>query len=232
MTKRHTDNCKKIDEGKTYRLDEALALLESCASPKFDESVDVALRLGIDPKKSDQMVRGSVGLPHGLGKKIRVVVFAKGEKAREAESAGAEVVGAEDLVERVQKGWLDFDKAVATPDMMATVSKVGKILGPRGLMPNPKMGTVTIDIATAVKEAKAGRVEFRIDKGGIVHAPIGRKSFGMNKLKDNFQALLDAVTRAKPAASKGQYLRTVTLSTTMGPGIAIEPSTVMQERNA
>lgn len=220
MGKRYVDSQKLIEQ-KKYPVEEALARLAECKPAKFDESVDVAVRLGVDPKKSDQMVRGSVSLPHGLGKKIRVVVFAKGEKADAAQAAGADVVGAEDLVEKIEKGWLDFDQAIATPDMMAMVSKVGRILGPRGLMPNPKLGTVTPDVARAVTEAKAGRVEFRTEKSGIVHASIGRRSFGKEKLQENFQTLLGALSRAKPASAKGHYFRSVSLSTTMGPGIAV-----------
>ncbi len=227
MGKRHADNLKKLDEIKRYSPDEALELLQACKAPKFDESVDVSIRLGVDPKKSDQMVRGSISLPHGLGKVIRVVVFAKGDKAKEAEAAGADMVGAEDLVEKIEKGWLDFDSAVAAPDMMALVSKVGKVLGPRGLMPNPKLGTVTPDVARAVREVKAGKVEFRLDKGGIVHAPIGRRSFQKTQLAENLKTLLDAVVRAKPASAKGQYLRSITISSTMGPGFRLDPVNFM-----
>ena len=224
MKKRHTDNVKKTHEETRYTVDQAMEILQSFAAPKFDESVDVAVRLGVDSKKSDQMIRGSIALPHGLGKKIRVVVFAKGEKAKEAESAGADAVGAEDLVAKIEKGWLDFDSAIATPDMMGMVSKVGKILGPRGLMPNPKLGTVTMEAGRAVREVQAGKVEFRLDKAGIVHAPIGRRSFGKEKLTDNLKTLIDAIVRAKPASAKGQYLRSITVSATMSPGVHLDPA--------
>ncbi len=224
MKKRHTDNVKKTHEETRYTVDQAMEILQSFAAPKFDESVDVAVRLGVDSKKSDQMIRGSIALPHGLGKKIRVVVFAKGEKAKEAESAGADAVGAEDLVAKIEKGWLDFDSAIATPDMMGMVSKVGKILGPRGLMPNPKLGTVTMEVGRAVREVQAGKVEFRLDKAGIVHAPIGRRSFGKEKLTDNLKTLIDAIVRAKPASAKGQYLRSITVSATMSPGVHLDPA--------
>jgi large subunit ribosomal protein L1 len=222
MKKRHTDNCKLIDDDTRYPAREAFELVGRGKAPKFDESVDVAIRLGIDPKKSDQMVRGSVRLPNGLGKNVRVVVFAKGDKVQEAEAAGAEHVGADELIEKISKGWFDFDKAVATPDMMGAVSKIGKLLGPRGLMPNPKLGTVTTEVGKAVEEVKAGRVEFRVEKGAIVHAPLGRRSFGAEKLEQNFAALVDAIVRAKPAAAKGHYLKGISVSTTMGPGIAID----------
>ena len=224
MKKRHTDNVKKTHEETRYTVDQAMEILQSFAAPKFDESVDVAVRLGVDSKKSDQMIRGSIALPHGLGKKIRVVVFAKGEKAKEAESAGADAVGAEDLVAKIEKGWLDFDSAIATPDMMGMVSKVGKILGPRGLMPNPKLGTVTMEVGRAVREVQAGKVEFRLDKAGIVHAPIGRRSFGKEKLTDNLKTSIDAIVRAKPASAKGQYLRSITVSATMSPGVHLDPA--------
>jgi len=214
----------KVDRSKRYGVDEAMALLEECRTASFDESVDLAVRLGVDPKQTDQAVRGSVSLPHGLGKKVRVVVFVKGEKQREAKEAGADHVGAEDLVEKIEKGWLEFDKAIATPDVMGLVSKLGRVLGPRGLMPNPKLGTVTFEVGKAVQEQKAGRAEFKIEKAGIVHASIGRISFGKEKLKGNFLALMDAIVRAKPSSSKGTYLRSVTLSTTMGPGIKLDPS--------
>lgn len=227
MGKRHVDNVKQLAEDRRYSTDEAIGLLQSCKAPKFDESVDVAVRLGVDPKKSEQMVRGSIGLPHGLGKKVRVVVFAKGDKAKEAEAAGADAVGAEDLIEKIAGGWLDFDSAVATPDMMALVSKVGKVLGPRGLMPNPKLGTVTQDVARTIREVKAGKVEFRLDKAGIVHAAIGRRSFAKAQLAENLKTLMDAIVRAKPASAKGQYLRSVTLTTTMGPGVALDVSSFM-----
>ena len=193
---------------------------------KFDEGVDMAIRLGVDPKKPDQMVRGTVVLPNGIGKKVRVLVFAKGPKEKEAQDAGADYVGAEDLVEKIGQGWLDFDKAIATPDMMGTVSKLGKILGPRGLMPNPKVGTVTFDVGKAVKEIKAGKVEFRVEKAGIVHVPVGKASFGFDRLYENVKALLEVILRVKPPTSKGIYLRSITLSSTMGPGVKIDPLNV------
>jgi large subunit ribosomal protein L1 len=224
--KKYVEAKKKIDREKRYSMEEALDLLPQVAYAKFDETVEVALRLGVDPRHADQMVRGSVTLPHGLGKPVRVLVFAKGQKEREAQEAGADYVGAEDLVEKIQKGWLEFDKAVATPDVMGMVSKLGKILGPRGLMPNPKMGTVTFDVAKTVKELKAGRVEFRVDKAGNLHAPVGKLSFGKEKLMENIDALLETVLRLKPPTSKGTYIRGIAISTTMSPGIKIDPNYV------
>ncbi|MDD4952383.1 MAG: 50S ribosomal protein L1, partial [Desulfovibrionaceae bacterium] len=209
-----------------YAVDEGLKKALQAAFAKFDETVDVAIRLGVDPKHSDQMVRGAVTLPNGLGKDVRVAVFCKGEKEAEAKAAGAEFVGGEDLVEKVQGGWLDFDKAVATPDMMAQVGKIGRILGPRGLMPNAKTGTVTFNVAEAVRELKAGRVEFRVDKAGVLHAPIGKVSFGDQKLSENLRALLDTVNRLKPSASKGTYMKGLAVATTMGPGVKIDPLTI------
>ncbi|MEW6675031.1 MAG: 50S ribosomal protein L1 [Nitrospirota bacterium] len=213
---------KKIERGKEYSLEEALSLVKESSYAKFDETVDLAVNLGIDPRKSDQMVRGTVVLPHGIGKKVRVLVFAKGEKEKEAIDAGADFVGAEDLVEKISKGWLDFDKAVATPDIMGLVGKLGKILGPRGLMPNPKLGTVTFDIARAVKEIKAGKVEYKAEKAGIVHVPIGKVSFDTQRLLDNAKAIIDSIVKAKPPTSKGKYLKKLSISSTMGPGIAID----------
>ena len=213
-----------IESAKKYSIEEAFNLLEKVAYAKFDESVDVAFSLGVDPKHADQMVRGAITLPHGTGKSARVLVFAKGDKAKEAEQSGADFVGAEDLIEKISGGWLDFDKAIATPDMMGITAKVAKILGPRGLMPNPKLGTVTFDVAKAVKEQKQGKVEYRTEKTGIVHVNIGKKSFGPSKLKDNFSALLNVLVRAKPPTSKGTYMKTITVSTTMSPGISIDPS--------
>jgi large subunit ribosomal protein L1 len=213
---------EKVERSKEYPLEEAIRIVKESSYTKFDGSVDLALNLGIDPKKSDQMVRGSVSLPHGIGKKVRVLVFAKGEKEKEAVDAGADIVGAEDLVEKISKGWLDFDKAVATPDMMGLVGKLGKILGPRGLMPNPKLGTVTFDIARAVKEIKAGKVEYKAEKAGIVHVPIGKVSFDNQKLLDNAKAVLDSIVKAKPATSKGKYLKKISISSTMGPGVRID----------
>lgn len=199
-----------------------MKLAVESGTAKFDESVDVAINLGIDPKQSDQQVRGAIALPHGLGKSVRVLVFAKGLKEQEAKNAGADFVGADDLVEKINGGWLDFDKAIATPDMMATVSKVAKVLGPRGLMPNPKVGTVTMNVADTVAAEKRGKLDFRVDKAGIIHAGIGRKSMGADKLRENFLALLGAVVKAKPASAKGIYLQKLTLSTTMGPGVKID----------
>ncbi len=211
------------DPSTAYPVEEAVRLLEKLHYAKFDESVDVAVRLGVDPKRADQMVRGTVTLPHGTGKQVRVVAFAKGEKEKEAEEAGADFVGGEDLVKKIsEEGWVDFDKAVATPDMMSLVGKIGKILGPRGLMPNPKVGTVTFDLRKAIQELKAGKTEFRVDKVGNVHVQIGKVSFGYEKLRENFMVLLDALLRAKPAASKGTYLRNVAISTTMGPGVKVD----------
>lgn len=224
MGKRYGADRKKVDAEKKVSLDEALATLEGFGKAKFDETVDIAIRLGIDPKQGDQMVRGAIVLPHGIGKKLRVAVFAKGDKVKEAESAGADVVGGDDLVEKVQGGFMDFDKVIATPDMMGAVGKLGKVLGPRGLMPNPKLGTVTFEIAKAVGEQKAGKVEFRIEKAGIVHAPVGKRSFGAAKLKENILAFIEAVNKAKPAASKGTYLSSIALSATMTPGIRLDPA--------
>src|SRR6185437_9418048 len=215
-----------FDREKAYSVEEALGILKKLPSAKFDESVDMSLRLGVDPKHADQMVRGAIVLPHGIGKAVRVAVFAKGEKEREARDAGADVVGAEDLVEKIQGGFMDFDSTVATPDLMGQVGRLGKVLGPRGLMPNPKLGTVTFDVARAVREVKAGKVEFRVDKAGNVHVPVGKKSFAEPHLIANALALLEAIVRAKPAAAKGQYLRSVTLSSTMGPGIHLDPQRV------
>lgn len=213
---------EKMEGGKEYPLDEVVKLVKELAYTKFDETIDMALNLGIDPKKSDQMVRGTVVLPHGTGKKVKVLVFAKGEKEKEAFEAGADYVGAEDLVEKIQKGWLEFDNAVATPDMMGLVGKLGKILGPRGLMPNPKLGTVTFDVAKAVKEIKAGKVEYKAEKGGIVHVPIGKVSFDEASLINNARVVIDSIVKAKPGTSKGKYLRRITMSSTMGPGIRID----------
>jgi len=219
LAKRYKVADALVDRAKAYTVEEAIATLKQMPGTKFDESVDLSFHLGVDPKHADQMVRGAVVLPHGTGKSVRVVVFAKGEKEREAKEAGADYVGAEDLVEKIQGGWMEFDSTVATPDLMGQVGKLGKVLGPRGLMPNPKLGTVTFDIARAVREVKAGKVEFRVDKAGNAHVPIGRKSFSAEQLAANAMTLIEAVMRAKPAASKGQYLRSLTVSSTMGPGI-------------
>lgn len=227
--KKYKASLAKVDRAKRYRLDEALALLEQIKYSKWDETVDIALRLGVDPKLGDQMVRGVAALPHGLGKKVRVIVFAKGEKQREAKEAGADETGAEDLIEKIEKGWLDFDKAIATPDIMGLVSRLGKVLGPRGLMPNPKLGTVTFEVAKAVNSVKAGQVEYKVDKGGNVQAPVGKFSFGSAKLKDNITTLMESIIRAKPSTAKGVYLRSVTLSTTMSPGIKLDTNELMKE---
>lgn len=216
----------KVDRTQRYPLEEGLRLVHETARAKFDETVELGVRLGVDPKQADQNVRGTVVLPHGMGKTVRVLAFAKGEKEREAQEAGADIVGAEDLIKKISEGWLDFDKAVATPDMMGAVGRIGKILGPRGLMPNPKTGTVNLDIGKAVKEIKAGKLEFRVDKAGIVHIPVGKVSFGADKLLDNARAVLTSILRAKPASAKGNYVLGVTLSTTMGPGVKIDLSQV------
>ena len=212
----------KIDRTRIYTVDEALALVKETAYAKFDESVDVSVKLGVDPRKADQMVRGAVVLPNGLGKTIRVLVFAKGDKALEAQEAGAHYVGGDDLVEKIKGGWFDFDTAIATPDMMGTVGKIGKLLGPRSLMPNPKVGTVTFEIARAVSEAKSGKVEYRAEKAGIVHAPVGKVSFDAEKLKGNLITLMDALIKAKPSTAKGTYVKKVTISATMGPGVNVD----------
>jgi large subunit ribosomal protein L1 len=224
--KKYTEARNKIDRTKRYTLEEALQLLPETSYVRFDESIDVAIRLGVDPKKPDQMVRGTVVLPHGTGKEVRVVVFAQGEKEKEAREAGTDYVGGEELVEKIAKGWLDFDKAIATPDMMKVVSSVGKILGPRGLMPNPKVGTVTFEVGKAVQDIKSGKVEFKVDKAGNLHVSVGKVSFGQEKLRENVLALLDSVTKAKPASSKGAYVKGLTISTTMGPGIKVDPLSV------
>jgi large subunit ribosomal protein L1 len=225
--KKYIDAQQKVQIGKRYTVGEAFTLLPEVAYAKFDETVDVAFNLGVDPKHADQMVRGAVVLPHGIGKTVRVAVLAKGDKAKEAAAAGADIVGADDLIEKISGGWFEFDKMVATPDMMVAVSKIGKILGPRGLMPNPKLGTVTFEVAKAVKEQKLGKVEYRTEKTGIIHVAIGKKSFGAEKLKENFAALASVIIKAKPPTSKGTYLKNVTLSATMSPGILIDPMDVM-----
>lgn len=227
---KHGKKYRNVAEGKSldqrFDIVEGMTAVVAAAYAKFDETVDVAINLGVDPKYSDQMVRGAVSLPNGLGKDIRVAVFCKGEKEAEAKEAGADIIGAEDLVEKVQGGFLAFDKAVATPDMMAQVGKIGRVLGPRGLMPNAKTGTVTFDVKKAVTELKAGKVEFRVDKAGILHAPIGKVSFGAEKLLENLKALLDEVTRLKPSSSKGTYLQALAIATTMGPGYKLDPLNV------
>ncbi len=221
-----TDNARKLVEARPYTLAEAAAVLKKAHFVKFDETVELVVNLGVDPKHSDQMVRGTVVLPNGLGKSKRVLVIAGGEKVREAEEAGADFVGGEDMVQKIQEGWTDFDAVIATPDMMKSAGRLGKVLGPRGLMPNPKTGTVTFEVGRAVKEVKAGKVEFRVDKAGIVHSPIGKISFDAEKLAENAQALLGAVVKAKPAAAKGKYVKKVTLTSTMGPGILINEAEI------
>jgi large subunit ribosomal protein L1 len=217
------DQKNKVEPGKRYALKEAVELVLSTARVKFDETVDTAIRLGVNPRHADQMVRGSVVLPNGLGKDVRVLVFAKGDKEKEALDAGADYTGSDDLIEKIKGGWLEFDRVIATPDMMGSVGKLGKILGPRGLMPNPKVGTVTFNVGSAVNEMKAGKVEFRVERAGIVHSPVGKVSFGVDKLYENILALLETIIKIKPASSKGTYLRSISLSTTMGPGVKIDP---------
>ncbi|MCD6153790.1 MAG: 50S ribosomal protein L1 [Syntrophobacterales bacterium] len=224
--KRLLDIEKKVEPGKRYTLRESLELLLSTARVKFDETVDAAIRLGVNPRHADQMVRGSVVLPNGLGKAVKVLVFAKGDKEKEAIDAGADITGSDELIEKIKGGWFDFDRVIATPDMMGSVGKLGKILGPRGLMPNPKVGTVTFSVANAVTEMKAGKVAFRVEKAGIVHSPVGKVSFGADKLYENVLALLGTIVKLKPASSKGTYLRSISLSTTMGPGIKVDPLNV------
>ena len=213
---------KSLVEVKPYKLEDAMPLIKKMATAKFDETVEVAMRLGVDPKHADQMVRGTVVLPHGLGKSKKVCVIASGEKVKEAEQAGAEHVGGDDLVAKIQEGWLDFDALIATPDMMKSVGKLGKVLGPKGLMPNPKTGTVTFDLSNAVREIKAGKVEFRVDKTSIIHTPVGKASFTAEKLIDNARTLIDSVVKARPAAAKGKYVRSISISSTMGPGVSLD----------
>ena len=224
LTKKMKELSEQVDRHAKYSVDEALELVMNGKPAKFDESIDFALRLGVDPKQSDQQVRGAVALPNGLGKEVRVVVFAKGPKEQEAKDAGADHVGADDLVEKIQGGWLDFDKVLATPDMMVTVSKVAKVLGPRGLMPNPKVGTVTMNIGAAVESEKKGKLSFRVEKNGIVHASIGRKSMGTEKIKENFKAFMSTIVKAKPSSSKGVYLKNIAVSSTMGVGVKVDPA--------
>lgn len=221
--KKYLESLKEYDKLTYYEPTEALELSKKMAKAKFDETIEVAIKLGVDPRHADQQIRGAVVLPHGTGKTRSVLVFAKGEKAKEAEAAGADFVGAEDMVEKIQGGWFGFDVAIATPDMMGMVGKLGRLLGPKGLMPNPKTGTVTFDIDRAVKEVKAGKIEYRVDKTSIVHAPIGKASFDVEKLQENFQTLIDTLIKAKPASAKGQYMKSITVSSTMGPGIKINP---------
>ncbi|MGB9779921.1 50S ribosomal protein L1 [Caldanaerobacter sp.] len=227
--KRYLEALKVYDKTQLYSSEEAMDIVLKTANAKFDETIDLAVRLGVDPRHADQQVRGTVILPHGTGKEVKVLVFAKGEKAKEAEAAGADYVGAEELVEKIQKeNWFDYDVVIATPDMMGVVGRLGKLLGPKGLMPNPKSGTVTFEVEKAVKEAKAGKIEYRIDKTGIIHVPIGKKSFGKEKLLENFRTVMDAIIKSKPAAAKGQYIKSVVLSSTMGPGVKVNPARIFE----
>jgi large subunit ribosomal protein L1 len=231
--KRFRKSVEGIDRDRLYTLAEAVEIIKASGETKFDESVDIAINLGVDPRHADQMVRGAIVLPHGIGKDTRVLVFAKGEKENEAKEAGADFVGGEDLAKKIQdEGWLDFERVIATPDMMGVVGRLGKVLGPRGLMPNPKLGTVTMDVGTAVSENKAGKVEYRVDKTGIVHAVVGKRSFDAQKIIENAGALIDAVLRAKPAAAKGVYMKKISISTTMGPGIRIDPASAGEAKAA
>jgi large subunit ribosomal protein L1 len=228
MGKNYLESAKLVDRNALYTPAEAMELAVKTAKAKFDETIELAVRLGVDPRHADQQVRGAVVLPHGTGKTVRVLVFAKGEKAKEAEAAGADFVGAEDLIEKIQKeNWFGFDVVVATPDMMGVVGKLGRVLGPKGLMPNPKSGTVTFDVTRAIAEIKAGKVEYRVDKTAIVHVPIGKRSFGPEKLAENFRVLMEAVIKAKPSAAKGQYVKSVSISSTMGPGVRVNPTKVL-----
>lgn len=228
MGKKYVESAKLVDKNALYTPAEALELAVKTAKAKFDETIELHVRLGVDPRHADQQVRGAVVLPHGTGKTVRVLVFAKGDKANEAKEAGADYVGAEDLLQKIQgENWFDFDVVVATPDMMGIVGRLGRILGPKGLMPNPKSGTVTFDVANAISDIKAGKVEYRVDKTAIVHCPIGKKSFGEEKLVENFKTLMDAIVKAKPAAAKGQYIKSVSVSATMGPGARINPTKVL-----
>ena len=228
MGKKYIESVKLIDRSALYTPSEALELSVKTAKAKFDETVELHVRLGVDPRHADQQVRGAVVLPHGTGKTVRVLVFAKGEKAKEAEAAGADFVGAEELVPKIEKeNWFDYDVIVATPDMMGVVGRLGRVLGPKGLMPNPKSGTVTFDVAKAIADIKAGKVEYRVDKTAIIHCPIGKASFGSEKLMENFHTLMDAIVKAKPAAAKGQYIKSVSVSSTMGPGAKINPTKVL-----
>ena len=224
--KKYQDAAKRVDKNNLYEVQEALALVKENATAKFDESVEVAFKLGVDPRHADQQIRNAMVLPHGSGKSRSCLVFAKGEKAKEAEAAGAEFVGAEDMIAKIQGGWFGFDVAISTPDMMGTVGKIGRLLGPKGLMPNPKTGTVTMDVAGAVAEVKAGKIEYRVDKAGIIHAPIGKASFTVEALVDNFNALAQALIKAKPASAKGVYMKSISVSSTMGPGVKINPNHV------
>lgn len=229
ISKRRKAIESELDATKRYGVEEAAAIVKKCAKAKFDETIEVAVRLGVNPKHADQMVRGALVLPHGTGQKVRVLVFAKGEKAKDAEAAGADVVGSDELVQKVNDGFLDFDRVIATPDMMGQVGKLGRVLGPRGLMPNPKVGTVTFDVTAAVREAKAGKIEYRTEKSGIVQARIGKASFSPDAIRENAKALIVALVRAKPASAKGQYLRSITISSTMGPGVKIDPMAFVEK---
>ena len=220
--KKYRGALDKVDRNQRYALEDSLRLAKETAHAKFDETVEMAIRLGVDPRQADQNIRGTVTLPHGMGKSVRVLAFAKGDKEKEAQDAGADFIGNDELIKKISEGWLEFDKAVATPDMMGAVGRIGKILGPRGLMPNPKTGTVAMDIGKAVKEIKAGKLEFRVDKAGIVHVPVGKASFGPEQLIDNAKAVLGSILRAKPASAKGNYIKGVTVATTMGPGIKLD----------
>ena len=229
MGKKYIESAKLIDKSALYSPAEALELTVKTAKANFDETIELHARLGVDPRHADQQVRGAIVLPNGTGKSVKVLVFAKGDKAKEAEAAGADFVGAEELVQKIQsENWFDYDVVVATPDMMGVVGRIGRVLGPKGLMPNPKSGTVTFDVAKAIAEIKAGKVEYRVDKTAIVHCPIGKKSFGAEKLKENFHTLMEALVKAKPAAAKGQYIKSVTVSSTMGPGAKINPTKVLE----
>jgi len=223
---------KPVDRVRAYPLREAVELLKAAPPVKFDESVDLAVNLGVDPKHADQMVRGGLVLPHGTGKSVRILVFAKGEKEKEASAAGADHVGGDDLAKRIQEGWLDFDRVIATPDMMGVVGRLGRVLGPRGLMPNPKLGTVTADVGRAVAEQKSGKVEYRVEKAGIVHVSIGKRSFSVDQLVDNATTLIEALARAKPSSAKGIYMKRITISSTMGPGVRIDPASVITTKAA
>ena len=226
QSKRMKQSLELVDREQAYGLRAAVEVLKNAPVTKFDESVDLAVNLGVDPKHADQMVRGGIVLPHGTGKTMRILVFAKGDKEKEAQAAGADHVGGDDLAKRIQEGWLEFDRVIATPDMMGVVGRLGRVLGPRGLMPNPKLGTVTMDVGRAVAEQKSGKVEYRVEKAGIVHVSVGKKSFSVDQLVDNATALIDALVRAKPASAKGAYLKKISISTTMGPGLRIDPSSV------
>ncbi|ABK61559.1 ribosomal protein L1 [Clostridium novyi NT] len=228
MGKKYSESIKLIDKNSLYTPSEAIDLTLKTAKAKFDETIELSIRLGVDPRHADQQVRGAVVLPHGTGKKVRVLVFAKGDKAKEAEAAGADYVGAEEYLDKIQKeNWFDFDVVVATPDMMGVVGRLGRVLGPKGLMPNPKSGTVTFDVAKAIADIKAGKVEYRLDKTAIIHVPIGKKSFGEEKLAENYNVLMEAIVKAKPAAAKGQYIKSLSISSTMGPGVKINPAKVL-----